>query len=452
MERAKPSARPPTFDLSALAQPAWWVALALLLINDNLLKGRGVVPGWLTGKLSDFAFVVVAPTLFAALLPRALPGRRTFALVSVIGLYVGADLSRTISDGFVAVMARLGVTTRLWPDATDLLALALLPLTIHLMRRPARLEESRGHFALQRIGVILGAAACIATSGPLGYEHQPFLFNATGEAKTVRVTWVLRQLPCDAAETVAATLTPSDLDDPRSYDLGSGQVAALDGLPATGRSPVGVCSASAAPSYAQLDGCVGAILESDGVAPVLMVARPRWEEYDGEGFFSCQNPPSPVSRCQPHMSPTSNPGPDAISLRAVGGQLRFVDLTTRVVPTQGRFAPLAPRPNANLRLASIDLGALAARPPAPDGCRSLRADYQTLITSPTCAGNLDCLSRAALPIEGTPPCEIVVNIGAAATIEEVNEKWSALCLPNYAPRCASLPQPAVCRDGRCATR
>jgi hypothetical protein len=48
----------------------WWAALALLIINDNLLKGHGVVPGWLTGKLSDFAFLVVAPVVFAALLPR----------------------------------------------------------------------------------------------------------------------------------------------------------------------------------------------------------------------------------------------------------------------------------------------------------------------------------------------------------------------------------------------
>lgn len=444
-------AKPPTFDLAALAHPAWWVALAVLLVNDNLLKGRGIVPGWLTGKLSDLAFVVLAPTLFAAILPRALPGRRAFALVSTIGLYVGADLSRAVSDGFVAAMARVGVRARLWPDVTDLVALALLPLTIHLMRRPARHEESRRRFVQQRIGVIVGAAACIATSAPLGYEHQPFLFNATAGPKTVRVTWVLGQLPCDLPETVAASLTPSDLDDPRSFDLESGQVAALDGLPATGVSPVGVCTTRSTPRYEQDTWCAGAILEADGAAPVLMVARRSWEEHDGGGFFSCQNAPSPISRCQPHLPPTSNPGPDAISLNVVDGQLRFVDVSTFAAPMLGRPGTVPPmRQNANVRIAPIDLAAVAARPPAPDGCRSLRDDYKTLITSPTCAVDLDCLGRAGVPIAGAATCEIAVNAGAAAMIEELREKWSASCQPSDAAPCTALPQPAVCRDGHCA--
>src|SRR3954468_1365619 len=66
------------FDLTPLGHPAWWAALALLLINDNLFKGRGVIPGWLAGKLSDFAFLIVAPVLFAAIIPRRVPGRRAF--------------------------------------------------------------------------------------------------------------------------------------------------------------------------------------------------------------------------------------------------------------------------------------------------------------------------------------------------------------------------------------
>ncbi|HEX7507234.1 MAG TPA: hypothetical protein VF550_10715 [Polyangia bacterium] len=42
------------FDFAPLSHPLWWASLALLLLNDNLLKGRAVVPAWLTGKLSDF--------------------------------------------------------------------------------------------------------------------------------------------------------------------------------------------------------------------------------------------------------------------------------------------------------------------------------------------------------------------------------------------------------------
>ena len=123
------------FDLTPLGHPVWWVSLALLLINDHLLKGRGVVPGWLAGKLSDVAFLIVAPTLLAALLPRRVPGRRAFAVGAVVALYAAADLSRAVSDAVVAVAARVGLHWRLWPDTTDLLALAVLPLTVWLLRR-----------------------------------------------------------------------------------------------------------------------------------------------------------------------------------------------------------------------------------------------------------------------------------------------------------------------------
>ena len=164
------------FDLTPLRHPAWWGALALLLINDNLLKGRGVVPGWLTGKLSDFAFLVVAPVLFGAMIPRRVPGRRTFAVASVVALYVAADLSRAVSDVVVAAAARVGLRWRLWPDPTDLLALAVLPATVWLLRRspePAANSAIARRMGVQRerAAIVLGALACVATGAPPTYAH-----------------------------------------------------------------------------------------------------------------------------------------------------------------------------------------------------------------------------------------------------------------------------------------
>jgi hypothetical protein len=449
MKAAPSPARQPTFDLAALAHPAWWAALALLLVNDNLLKGRGVVPGWITGKLSDLAFVVVAPTLFAALLPRALPGRRVLALVSVIGLYVATDLSPAASDGFVAVMARLGITARLWPDWTDLVALALLPLTVHLLRLPQRRDDSRRRFTLQRVGVTVGAAACLATSAPPGYEHAPFLFNGTSTSREVRITWLLRQVPCDAEpETLQAALTASDLDDPRTLNLSSAQSAALDGPPPRDMSPAGVCAARNH-TYQTAQSCVGAILETEGAAPVLMIALPYWMEYDGGAFFSCQNPPSPVSRCIPRASsPQYEPGRDAVSLREVKGQLELVVASSL---SKGRLDAPPPEPNPKVRLAPIDLAAVAARPLPAVRCHELRDDYLALIDAPTCAVDLDCLSRVALPVPGGPDCQIVFNEGSAETIEEIGEKWSAACQVEPRPFCP-MPPPAVCRAGRCEPR
>jgi hypothetical protein len=272
---------------------------------------------------------------------------------------------------------------------------------------------------------------------------------------------VLKQLPCDAPETVAASLLPSDLDDPLIIDVSSGQVAALDGLPAKGKSPVGVCHASALSpyeySYPSFSWCVGAILEADGAAPVLMIATPRWDESDGGAFFSCQNPPSPVSRCVPQAAPTYDPGPDAVSLAVVGGQLRFVIGKPRTTSATGgpgtRDEPASPPPTAaapKVRIGPIDRAAVAARAPSADGCRALREDYETLTASATCASDLDCLGRRALPIPTTTACDIDVNVGAASMIEELNEKWLASCQPSYQTSCSGYAQPAVCREGRCA--
>jgi len=52
----------------ALSHPLWWAALALLVANDHVLKGAGLLPESLTGKLSDFAGMIVAPPLLGALI------------------------------------------------------------------------------------------------------------------------------------------------------------------------------------------------------------------------------------------------------------------------------------------------------------------------------------------------------------------------------------------------
>jgi hypothetical protein len=67
----------------ALGSPAFWVALAVLALNDHYLEGAGLVPGWLTGKLSDFAGLVVAPLGACAMLGarRVLTRVGGFALV-----------------------------------------------------------------------------------------------------------------------------------------------------------------------------------------------------------------------------------------------------------------------------------------------------------------------------------------------------------------------------------
>ena len=56
----------PTAPLGEFFHPLPLVALVLLGVNDHFFKGSGLLPGWLTGKLSDFAGLAFFPLLLTA--------------------------------------------------------------------------------------------------------------------------------------------------------------------------------------------------------------------------------------------------------------------------------------------------------------------------------------------------------------------------------------------------
>lgn len=118
---------------SLVVHPLPVIALVVLVLNDHWLKYAGVLPGWLTGKLSDFAGVVLAPLLISELLLLALKSERVllpvFAAVGVgfaaIKLFGPArDLYLGVSD---LLLGPLGVRSASALDSTDLVALAVLP-------------------------------------------------------------------------------------------------------------------------------------------------------------------------------------------------------------------------------------------------------------------------------------------------------------------------------------
>ena len=107
------------------------LAVGLLLINDHVLKYH--YPGWITGKLSDFVGLFVAPLFFAVvtvllLRPFGLNGYRPCALVAgysllVAGLFTALKISPLISSIYLDTLRALGLTVQLINDPTDLIAL-----------------------------------------------------------------------------------------------------------------------------------------------------------------------------------------------------------------------------------------------------------------------------------------------------------------------------------------
>lgn len=111
-----------TTSLRALAHPGSVLALVLLVLNDHVLKQAW--PGWVTGKLSDVAGLVVAPLLLSAVLTAVRVTRPLH--VAVVATGAGFAFCKTTTFGATVtsdVWSLFGTPTMIRADVTDLLAL-----------------------------------------------------------------------------------------------------------------------------------------------------------------------------------------------------------------------------------------------------------------------------------------------------------------------------------------
>ena len=182
----------------AVTHPLFWTALALLLVNDHILKRAHVLPGAITGKLSDFAGLLVAPVLLVALF--RVRGRlgRMAVFACVAAGFTAIKLSRPLADAVEAATAYTLLPWRLWCDPTDLVALAVLPLGWWLTACEDKLAAGpRLSLCLRVAGLVLGIFACAATSVVTErYRGTAFLFNGTMRTRTLRLYRLQSPLDC----------------------------------------------------------------------------------------------------------------------------------------------------------------------------------------------------------------------------------------------------------------
>ena len=233
--------------------PLVWTAFVLLLLNDHVLKGSGLLPGDITGKLSDFAWLIVAPAFAAALF-----GLRTVeargALLSVfVGLFVATELSQGAADGVAALATGVGIPSRLWADPTDLIALSVLPLTWHVMThvegrggRPVRMDQ-----ALGRVAMGLGIFASVATTNPPPrnptWATGGYVVNRSGAPIDVRVRWTSALIDCETLATADLSRAVSGVifDEAITYRLLEDETVPLEradpDAPSVPPMPTGQC-------------------------------------------------------------------------------------------------------------------------------------------------------------------------------------------------------------------
>lgn len=169
---------------SAFVHPLFLGSLALLALNDRVLKGSGLLPGWLTGKLSDFAGLI-SPRRCS---PRCWACDRGVASRSRPGPWASGSPSSKLSGSATALAeaayAAFGLTWRSWSDPTDLLALAMLPVSYALVVRtslevPARATRARAEILFGAAGVFASVATS-TTMEPTTCTSETFDCDADG--------------------------------------------------------------------------------------------------------------------------------------------------------------------------------------------------------------------------------------------------------------------------------
>lgn len=151
--------------LTMLLRPLPLAALLVLAMNDHVLKGGGLLPSWLVGKLSDFAGLLFFPLLLVTLWNLVCEGVNTLIgrtrllasptstqlVTACILTGVGfsavqihpavADVYRQVTHSVVSLV---GASARVTSDPTDLLALPSLLVTFWVGQRAiARVPPGR---------------------------------------------------------------------------------------------------------------------------------------------------------------------------------------------------------------------------------------------------------------------------------------------------------------------
>jgi hypothetical protein len=163
------SARAEDGGRAVLASPGLHLAVAALALNDWVLKPA--FGNALTGKLSDVAGLFAFALFWTALLPRR---RLAVHLATAAGFAAWkSPLAQPLIDGWNAAA---------WPpvartvDATDLVALAVLPLAWAYAEhaRPAPWCRRPAEWAVVPLSLLVFAATTVAASVPMGPLTYPF--------------------------------------------------------------------------------------------------------------------------------------------------------------------------------------------------------------------------------------------------------------------------------------
>jgi hypothetical protein len=221
----------------AFAHPLFAGALAVLVLNDHVLKHVDLLPHAITGKLSDFAGLLVAPAVLAWQIGARDRSRWIIAHALVGAVFAALELFPPLVAMVESASASIGLPMRMWADPTDLAALPTLAISFVLFG-PRIQTEARASAPI--VGA-LALLACAATSAPAPPPRYPFppggriatdvflRYTYSGELQ-VRVRRLRDQARVDCAtllESPELEIDDSELADEQQWTLSRGDAVPL---------------------------------------------------------------------------------------------------------------------------------------------------------------------------------------------------------------------------------
>jgi hypothetical protein len=211
----------------ALTHPLWIAALLVLACNDHVLKGSEPIPSFLTGKLSDIAGLLVAPSLFA-IVARARSRWQWVAVHVAVGVVFAAlQLWAWAADTWARLFEAIGIGWHTTPDPGDLVALPMLALSWRAFRPVMRGHAGPARMRVARAGLAAIGLLCCAASGGWGDVRtfrmmDVYVHNAGERPVVIRIRGPRAEVrfDCEAlAEDPARLLTETIFGTAQSWSL-----------------------------------------------------------------------------------------------------------------------------------------------------------------------------------------------------------------------------------------
>ncbi|MBO9674522.1 MAG: hypothetical protein J7577_13825 [Sphingobacteriaceae bacterium] len=140
------------------------VCVLILLVNDHYIKFS--YTGWLSGKLSDVAGIIILPLIIAYIFPKL--GKAAIAVSALLFLFWKSEFSQGMID-FYNQYSFIGTSRVI--DYSDLLVFVFLPVPYYIIKHIDQLNSIKVKQINPLIVLIPSFAALIATSPPASFYY-----------------------------------------------------------------------------------------------------------------------------------------------------------------------------------------------------------------------------------------------------------------------------------------